>query len=312
MELLYIASPEQIAGYTDQVWEICQRAYKPIGGFLSIRNKKDIPKRVNLIKIVPSVDSDGNPIVGACALYRAVPGDFGSDKTGYKGIGYAGNKGIADDYRECLELIIKDDIASYTGWYWVEASGAIEHYFAKHGGLIMPNVYVNRMLNRNIPDSDMSDDGIHYSITLGIDGTETFQKCLVGFPNKESYDAIMQLYGSIDAFSQAAKDVLDGVKTADDLPKLESEEPLPKDKIRGAVWYIFHLDECCYNNDINEVPPQWIELLNRSMSLLTQYYDRIKTASIDNIIATGHELQCRLAPLVLHRITETSVPHRTI
>ena len=43
---------------------------------------------------------------------------------------------------------MKDDIAKYMDWYWTEVSDVMEHYFEKHGGVAIPNIYVAMILNR--------------------------------------------------------------------------------------------------------------------------------------------------------------------
>lgn len=77
-----------------------------------------------------------------------------------------------------------------------------------------------------------------------------------------------------------------------------------------ALGYIFYLDECVYANEFNEVPPRWLELLNRCMALLGKYSDAIHSASAHRIIETGKELQQRLTPLVFHKITGFNIPHK--
>jgi len=302
MQLLYVRDPEQIVGYSDTVWDICQRAYRPIGGFKSLSRKEDIGKRVQLLKLVHTADADGNPVIGACALYL-------DTNEGFKGIGYAGNKGITSDYKECLELIIQDDIAEFTGWYWVEASGAVDSYFMKNHGILIPNIYVSRLLHREMSQEDLLPDGFWYKVRLGLSDPEVYTKRLYGFPNKEAYDSIISTYSTLDNFTKLTQDVLQGKIKASDLPKLESEEPVPVDKLKGALWYIFNLDECCVANDLYEVPPLWIALLKESMDLLYKYHDRYHSTSINNMMRIGEDLTKRLTPLAFHPFETHPVPH---
>lgn len=170
-------------------------------------------------------------------------------------------------------------------------------------------MYVNKLTSNSISEENLLDDGIHYYITLGMDNPEKYKKCMLGFPSKDAYDSIMELYGTLDNFTQTTDDLYQGKITTDQLPKFESEEPVPVDKIKAATWYIFHLDECCYYNELNEVPEKWISLLNQSMNYLVKYHHLIKSESIDSIMETGRELQKRLRPLTFHKIHVEPVNH---
>jgi len=304
MDLIYVADENSIAKYADIVFDMCQRAYQPIGGFNSLHSVADIPKRIKLIKLVISKDADGKDAIGACALYRLV-------NDGYKGIGYAGNKDIVPDYKECVELIVKDDIAKYDNWYWVEASGAIQHYFEKHNGYLIPNVYVPSLLSRNIPEEDLLPDGFSYKVVIGgLDNPTEVVKRLYGFPNKDAYDSLMKVYGTLDNFSSEIRQMLHN--NGEHTPKMESIYTLA-DNIRIPIMYIFNLDECVMENDLTDVPEEWMLLLNKALNILRHESEINRNASVLNAIEIGLELQHRLSILsIRHFHSDTEIEHTTI
>lgn len=300
MKLVYIKESDKIAKYADVVFELCQKAYEPIGGFNSLQSVRDIPSRVKLIKLAMSKDVDDNNAIGGCALYRYI-------NDGYKCIGYAGNKGTVPDYRECVQAIIQDDIAKYNNWYWVEASGVVQHYFEKHNGYIIPNRYVPVLLKKEMSKDDLLADGFSYRTTIGRLGNQTeVIKRLCGFPNKDAYDMLMGVYGTLDNFSKEIRGLLDANKTG---AMTESISELPR-SISIPVMYIHNLDECIMENGFNEVPPDWMDMLNRTMDMLRHIDETSDNESVKNAIEIGADLQRRLSVISLGQFhTEPRMPH---
>ena len=314
MELLYIEGREQIIGYAETVLEMCDRAYQPIGGFLSLSSKDDFKRRVSQLKLVWTRLADGTPKLGACAIYRNV-------RDGIKAIGYAGNKGIVPEYRECTQMIIRDDVSAFNGWYWAEASDAIAHYFEKNGGIMMPNVYVPTILDRRIPDEDLLEDGFSYVTTVGGFRQPTrVQKRLYGFPNKDFYDKIMEVYGTFDNFSDYVNKLRDGIIKMSDISRLEAlgmpsdkqiDKMLPED-IKKIMSFIYNMDETCMENRLVDVPSKWITLLDFAIKTLTAVYKRLNNKTIEEAICLGIELKNKLIPLVIGQIKVTAPPHKTV
>ncbi|MCF0225147.1 MAG: hypothetical protein HUK20_12835 [Fibrobacter sp.] len=293
---------DKIIELADVVYDMCQRAYQPIGGFHSLTSAKDISKRVKLLKIVMSVDNDGNDAIGACGLYRVTNG-------GYKGIGYAGNKDAVSDYRECVQLIVKDDIAKYNDWYWVEASGAIQHYFEKHNGYLIPNIYVSSLLSRDIPTENLLPDGFSYKTIIGsLDNPTEVIKRLFGFPNKDAYDSLMKIYGTLDNFSSEIRKMLNDNAE----PKMESVYSLPK-QIDIPIMYICNLDECVMENQLTAIPRDWMDLLDKSVEILKQEAILNNNVSIANAIEIGTDLQQSLTVISLSQFhINEEIDHITI
>ena len=294
MKLIYVTQQEDILHLEDSLWDLCQRAYEPIGGFKCLSRKSDIHKRVSLVKLVYDLNTDGEEDLGACALYRDNLG-------GLKAIAYAGNKGIVPSYRECVQELVKDDIAQYDSWYFVEASDAIEHYFEKHGGYAIPNRYVSSVLQRNIDSTNLSPDGFHYNTTVGLgQDRSVVAKQLFGFPNRDVYDGLIAEYGSLDNFSAHIAELKAGRKpTAEAIKFLDKSIPYD---VRTVVNFIENLDECVMQNDLHEVPRKWMDLLDFAIEVINLWrVDWQSVKEVDDAMLIAEDLKSSLSVLTIHK-----------
>lgn len=315
MELVYVNDPEQIRKCTDMIWDMCQESYRPIGGFLSIKSKDDFAKRVNHLKLVLVELDDGTTGLGACGLYRFV-------NFGFKAIGYASNKNVAD-YRDCVKLIIEDDIAKYDSWYWVEASYAIAKWFGDLGGYAIPNVYVPEITGYKVTDDSLKDDGFKYIQQVGVGvNTQLVTKEMYGFANRETYDRIMKDYGDRGTFVKRVSEMKKAWKeNPENKGKFESvlteaarraPDTVPTD-INSCIIYVYNLDEFHVENDVYEVPPEWHECLEFSIKVLEKYYTEYQSRTVSEAIRVGKDLLGRVTPLELHRFPEMpDIKHSTL
>ena len=104
--------------------------------------------------------------------------------------------------------MVYSDIEPYDGWYWVEASGAIEKLFKKNGGNPIPNHVAVRQIGAKGKDASLMDDGVHYETYYGQDRTPEV-KMMFGFKNQDVYDRVMSEiddYGKFKAFSWPSTD----------------------------------------------------------------------------------------------------------
>ena len=93
--------------------------------------------------------------------------------SGKKRIGSAAVR--SDLGSEAAKKIIASDIAPYDNWYWVEASGAIEHLFKKLGGNPIPSFLASKFLEKDVELID--GDPVHYKRAIGIN-KEIFTKMI--------------------------------------------------------------------------------------------------------------------------------------
>lgn len=299
MNLVYVVDRPAIIKLEDAIWSICQIAYEPIGGFKSLRNKKDI-RTCKLLKIVWTTDKFGNSAIGACALYKQRPGE-----DGYRGIGYAGNFEV-QDYRECVQEIVKDDIANFDKWFYVESSRAIEHYFEKHGGYAIPNIYVPEILGRDFPKECLLADGFKYVTTIGPNENSTQEtKQMFGFKSRAIYDKLISIYGDLDNFSRRIKELKAGIKNED----VRVFDNIPMDDVSIVTTFVYNFEDCILENDLSEVPVEWIDLLDYAIQVLEASIKQ-DSKTIQGVLDIAYTLKDMVTPLYLGIIhAEKPIPH---
>jgi hypothetical protein len=148
----------QMLKYIDVIWDILQSSYKPIGGFLTAKNKQELIEKTGLAKIVRR---DGKIV--AVALYK--------DNQGRKVIG--GGTDGSEQGKKDLKKIMYDDMKLKRAW--AEVSGAMEHILTKYEGVPIPNEYAEEILGKKILKKNP--DGYHYTREIG--GKEV-EKMLIG------------------------------------------------------------------------------------------------------------------------------------
>lgn len=147
-----------IAAFIDPIWDIMQKSYAPIGGFLTASSKEDLINKTGMAKLVRK---DGKII--AAKIYK--------DDKGKKSIA-AGTDGSREG-KAWLIKMFQEDIKFERAWG--EFSGAAEHIMLKQGGVPIPNELVQQILNK--PILSLNPDGFHY--TREIMG-EPHEKILIG------------------------------------------------------------------------------------------------------------------------------------
>jgi hypothetical protein len=156
-------SKEDIKPYIQDIWNIMQRTYEPIGGFKTANTPEELLSKISLAKLVRK----NNKIVAA-ALY--------SDKYGRKAIA-KGSDGSSEGVT-AIKKIYEEDIKLNRAWG--EFSGKPEAIMLKYGGVPIPNDLVGGILGKEILSKD--EDGFHY--TRLING-EPVRKIMIGSLNKQ-------------------------------------------------------------------------------------------------------------------------------
>jgi hypothetical protein len=149
---------QEMAPYIDTIWDILQKSYAPIGGFLTASSKEDLMNKTGLAKLVRKDDK-----IVAVKIYK--------DDRGRKSIA-AGTDG-SEEGKKWLIKMFQEDIKLDRAWG--EFSGKAEHLMLKHGGVPMPNVLAAQLLGK--PIISLNPDGFHY--TREIMG-EPHEKILIG------------------------------------------------------------------------------------------------------------------------------------
>lgn len=175
-----VSDNDYITKNRKEIWDFFDTGYKfaKLGGFKnSCSDYRSLNKNYSKIKLVYKDD-----VLIAASIYSG-------HQQGNKCVEITATTNI--EYRElskeAIKYIIKQDIGLYKDFYWGTFDGAIEHYYEKFGGILIPNDYAHLFLRNGIiidPDSE-------YKINLNLrDGTEV-SKVIYGFNSKETYDKII-------------------------------------------------------------------------------------------------------------------------
>jgi hypothetical protein len=153
---------DDIKVYIDEIWDILQRSYAPIGGFLTASTKEELIQKSWMAKCVKK-----NGKIVAVRLYK--------DQHGRKGIA-GGTDGSAIGKQWFMKMI-QEDIKF--GRSWSEVSGAMEHILRKSGAEPIPNYLAKSLTGKDI--LELNPDGYHYTRLIG---GEPHEKIIFGTVNK--------------------------------------------------------------------------------------------------------------------------------
>ena len=239
----------------NEIFTLVQNAYSDKGGFAGADNPRILIKDTDRAKLV--FDENGKLI--ACALYYV---DIG----GFKRFGSAGISGNELSLK-AVEDIIQSDIEPYDNWYWVEASGAIEHLFKKHNGNPIPNWIVKDLLELNedtlagfrIDESD----NVHYFRDIG--GIEQ-RKMMFGFKDQKARDLAYSSVADYGEFKLGVNGMDRRISESTDKVQQEIEE---------ARKFIRRLFDLHYEDGFNEMLPEWRERLLHSIDTIHDNLDKI-------------------------------------
>lgn len=219
--LINFDNKEDIKKNAEITYDIFQIAYgeKPIGA--------ESPKRLcRTTDFLTMVYNNGMPI--AAAAYRTSLGGKKMFLIGcYKTL--EGKLGV--------QSIIKRDIENFQCNYWVEASGAIEHWFKKNNGYPIPNQYAEYLLNK-YNSIELDKDGFHYNRAIGNEAM-TCKKMIFGFKSKEFYDKVMSEVDNYFGIRKAA---------------LEESAQSMDDMLQRALFIIMRIEEG-YSYGLYELTP---------------------------------------------------------
>ena len=151
--------------YKDEVYNLLQQAYAPIGGLLGIENAQQLIDDTDFWKLCTK-----NGKVVACATYTY--------KRGGRKLIAAGTNGTPEG-KQWLYKIIQEDVKFKDRKAWAEVSGAMEHiYINKQGAIPIPATIAHEIM-KGKPFLKIHDDGYHYDRMIA---GEVHTKILVGYP----------------------------------------------------------------------------------------------------------------------------------
>lgn len=146
-----------------------------------------------------------------------------------------------------MQSIIKNDIEQVEYRFWVETSGAIEHYFKKYNGYPMPNVLASQILQITEDSIRPSKtDLIHYERLIS---DEWYEKMILGIKSEEVFQAALK---SVDDYSKFMREV----NRID-----ENVNNGLKYSVKQAIYIIENIYRAHEEDGFNELVPSWYEAL---------------------------------------------------
>ena len=142
--ILNLITDQEKNKYLDQVWDIIQLSYAPIGGFYTAETPQELINKFYLWKIVVR---DGH--VTAAKIEKAI--------AGRKTVGIATDGSIQG--KRDIRMLMKADVVTQRGW--IECSGKPEIIYRAMGAPPIPNIYAEIILKR--PIVSYNSDGYHYT-----------------------------------------------------------------------------------------------------------------------------------------------------
>ena len=220
----------------DLIWGILQEGYEKLGGFKSFQSKKDLLKKAPMVKL------------GFCDSEIVAVDVFNDYLGGNKSVGITCVRNEKHEVGKLLvEMIIKENIHRWNDWVWSEASGAIEHYYKKFGGLPVADNYLPiYLLDKPF---ELVGDGFHFFHWFKGDGSQTDmsqedlqlrRKMVFGLKDKDTYDRfIKDAYGEfIDFLKRIEEKRIDEKNVLDSYYAVKSELEQSKMIVDKFVGYV--------------------------------------------------------------------------
>ena len=168
-------------------------------------------------------------------------------------------------------------------FYWVEASGAIEHLFKKYNGYPIPNVFVKEIINTP-GEITLCEDGVHYKRKIGL-GNEVFEKMIFGFRDE----------GILEKIKTEFEDY-------EDFRKEINESLVFLDKVKEAFEVVNFFVEANEEQGLEDLFQDWYDSISQAISILKEYkyYFGKKSENLDWAIERGRLLLNEMPVIRVH------------
>lgn len=196
-----------------------------------------------------------------------------------------GNKISNMELLRTLYFCQKDIIEIFDFHFWVEASGAIEHYFKKFNGYPMPNIIASVFLNISSELIRLSTkDMIHYERQIS---NQWFEKMIFGAKGKEVYEAVIAAVEDYSSFLEDVNNISEGV------------DAIGKYSVKQAMYIIENIYRANEEDHFNELIPSCYNALRESLEVLMAAKP---SRTINDYIDYCHYLFETMPVLELHTI----------
>lgn len=142
---------QDVEMYKDEVWDILQQSYKPIGGLLGVDTIDDLIADSDMWKLVTK---GGKVVAVFCYTFK---------RGGRKSM-LGGTDGTEEGKRWFYKMI-DEDIRNVDRAQFAEVSGVMEHIFKKRGANPIPGIVAQRILSDK--QLEILEDGFHYRRMIG-------------------------------------------------------------------------------------------------------------------------------------------------
>lgn len=153
-----------VAKWGQQVMDMLEKAYAPIGGLLGCDSLADLVHDSDLWKLCTK---SGRLV--AAAIYNF--------KRGGRKLMYVATSGD-EEGKTWLYKILSDDIKFKDRSAWMEVSGKMEHIMTKRGAIPVPAEIAQQVM-KDKQFLSINDDGYHYTRLIG---GEPHEKIMFGYP----------------------------------------------------------------------------------------------------------------------------------
>ncbi len=144
-----------IENHATEIWNIMERSYSNIGGFLTYEKIDEMINRISLLRYGINRNND----IVAAAIYD-------NRKGGEKLVG-CGTLNGAKEEKEIIYNIVLNDAERMSQWHWGEVSGAMERIFQKSGGSPIPSEIAQIVLETPNSNIKIDDDSHYYRLING-------------------------------------------------------------------------------------------------------------------------------------------------
>lgn len=261
----------------NDLWSLIQASYAKAGGYKGHDNPRKLIKSADCAKIVFSEEGK----VRAFALYS---NRLGGNKR------FCSAKDPSDD-AAFVRIIASDDIKDLDGYYWVEASGGIEHIFKQEGGNPIPNEFAAEFLKMEESKLTLHSDGLHYSREVGLEH-EVLTKMIFGFKDEATAKRVCKKVADYEAFKLNANKIVKLYNEAD-ADQVKSEE--------WACAVANQLHDLRYECNCNELFPHWKKALEKAKKILQDAIDLKDDLKLRSCLNIVNDCLTEMPVLVLHQ-----------
>ena len=177
-------------------------------------------------------------------------------------------------------------------FYWTVCSDVLGHLYAKHGGIIIPNDYLDAFVKEY---KSKSDDGYQFitEVTYNDGETEDVNRVVIGFTSKETFDVIKQ---------ENDERIVECINRITHKPIKDSVyvKNLSKEDYYTEVVYVFYDDRVNGNKDYSETT---MNLLKEAVEYLKNFVKNNKNVDMRkylDAIENGEDLMATATIMDIH------------